>query len=88
MLSGSVANTGERGVVGPDNGQTALPARRVPKAPRKRRSGAEHSPARAPAGQPAAPPVREEYPGPQTSSDGEHIEPGQTRPSPTAPSKR
>lgn len=29
----------------------------------------------------APPPTREEYPGPQTSSRGEHIEPGQTRPS-------
>lgn len=27
-----------------------------------------------------APPAREEYPGPQTSSNGEHIEPGETRP--------
>ena len=26
-----------------------------------------------------APPPREEYPGPQTSSDGEHVEPGQIR---------
>jgi hypothetical protein len=30
---------------------------------------------------PEAPPVREEYPGPQSSSSGERIEPGQTRPS-------
>jgi hypothetical protein len=26
------------------------------------------------------PPAREEYPGPQTASTGEHVEPGQTRP--------
>jgi hypothetical protein len=27
------------------------------------------------------PPVREEYPGPQTASTGEHIEPGDVKPS-------
>ena len=47
---------------------------------------AEPAPSRGPAAQPEAPPVREEYPGPQTSSDGEHLEPGETRPSPSVPS--
>jgi hypothetical protein len=30
--------------------------------------------------EPASPPVREEYPGPQESSTGERIDPGSTKP--------
>lgn len=72
----------ERRVVAPNEAQAA--GRRVlPSPPRKPRPRPEPAPSRDPADQPEAPPVREEYPGPQTSSDGEHIEPGQTRPSPT-----
>jgi hypothetical protein len=66
MVRGPASRKGERRFVGPgDEG------RRI----------AERPPSRGQAAHPEAPPVREEYPGPQTSSGGEHIEPGQTRPS-------
>jgi hypothetical protein len=36
--------------------------------------------------EPKSPPLREEYPGPQTASTGEHIEPGDVKP--TLPRRR
>jgi hypothetical protein len=64
-------------------------ARPKPGSPRSRRATGER-PSRD-AGtrvtsDPDRPPLREEYPGPQTASTGEHLEPGDVRPSP--PRKR
>lgn len=37
---------------------------------------------------PEAPPVREEYPGPQETSTGERIDPGETEPRPDSTEER
>lgn len=37
---------------------------------------------------PAAPPVKEEYPGPQETSTGERIDPGSTEARPDSPEER
>ena len=49
----------------------------APKAPR---AGAAASEAPSPSAERHQPPDREEYPGPQTASTGEHVEPGRVGP--------
>jgi hypothetical protein len=47
--------------------------------PRTRTAGAGAAQAPLPADGPDSPRVQEEYPGPQTAANGEHVEPGRER---------
>jgi hypothetical protein len=74
VFRGSASRKGEQRFIGPDDKRDPAPA-----AGRGRRGRPERPVRRGT--DDVAPPAREEYPGPQTSSKGEHIEPGETRPS-------